>query len=177
MALNSHFIDKIKAHIENTLKNLDKENIRDNQPRWEYLKYEITKLSIKFSKLLSKNTKTETLLLEKTLKLLERSANYLDNSKYVSCKSKVDQFYKKKLNSIRIRSKCDWYKYSGKSTKLFLNLAKIRAHQNKINILKNGKGITDQQKVNNELFDFYNNSFKSDKRSFKYDITQFSSSI
>ena len=35
LALNSHFIDKIKAHIENTLKNLDKENIKDNQPRWE----------------------------------------------------------------------------------------------------------------------------------------------
>ena len=64
LALNSHFIDKIKAHIENTLKNLDKENIKDNQPRWEYLKYEITKRSIKFSRLLSKNTKTETLLLE-----------------------------------------------------------------------------------------------------------------
>ena len=64
LALNSHFIDKIKAHIENTLKNLDKENIKDNQPRWEQLKYEITKLSIKFSRLLSKNTKTETLLLE-----------------------------------------------------------------------------------------------------------------
>ena len=39
-------------------KNLDKENIRDHQARWEYLKYEIRTFSNKFSKLLSKNTKT-----------------------------------------------------------------------------------------------------------------------
>ena len=65
LALNSNFIDKIKAHIANTQKSLDKENIRDDQARWEYLKYEIRKFSIKFSKLLSKNTKTQTLLLEK----------------------------------------------------------------------------------------------------------------
>ena len=94
---------------------------------------------------------------KKTLKLLERTANYLDNYKYISCKSKVDQFDKWNINSINIRSKYDWYEYSEKSTKLFLNLEKIRAHQNKINILKNGKEITDQKKVNNELFDYYNN--------------------
>ena len=65
LALNSDFADKMKAHIANTLKNLDKENIRNDQARWEYLKYEIRKFSIKFSKLFSKHTKTETVLLEK----------------------------------------------------------------------------------------------------------------
>ena len=55
----------MKAHIANTQKSLDKENIRDDQARWEYLKYEIRKFSIKFSKLLLKNMKTQTLLLEK----------------------------------------------------------------------------------------------------------------
>ena len=59
LALNSDFVDKMKAHIVNTQKNLDKENIKDDQARWEYLKYEIRKFSIKFSKLLSKNTKTQ----------------------------------------------------------------------------------------------------------------------
>ena len=90
LALNSDFFDKIKAHIENTLKNLDKKNVRDNQARSEYLKYEIRTFSIKFSKLLSKNTKNETLLLKKTLKLLELTTNYLDNSEYISCKKKFN---------------------------------------------------------------------------------------
>ena len=33
LALNSDFVDKTKAHIANTQKNLDKENIRDGQAR------------------------------------------------------------------------------------------------------------------------------------------------
>ena len=45
------------------------------------------------------------------------------------------------------------------------------------NRLKNGKEITDQKQVNNELFDFCNNLVKRDKRSSKYDIAQFLSSI
>ena len=45
------------------------------------------------------------------------------------------------------------------------------------NRLKNGKEITDQKQVNNELFDFGNNLVKRDKRSSKYDIAQFLSSI
>ena len=73
----------------------------------------------------------------------------MDNSEYVSCKGKLDQFYKGKANGIRIRSKCNWYEYGEKSTKFFLNLEKTGAHQNKIrNILINGKEITDQKEVN-----------------------------
>ena len=70
LALNSDFVDKMKAQIANTQKSLDKENIRDDQARWKYLKYEIRKFSIKFSKLLSKNTKTQTLLLEKKTNII-----------------------------------------------------------------------------------------------------------
>ena len=67
----------MKAHIANTQKNLDIENMRDDLvSRWEFLEYEIRKFSIKFLNLLLKNTKTETLLLEKKLlKLLECTAN------------------------------------------------------------------------------------------------------
>ena len=43
--------------------------------------------------------------------------------------------------------------------------------------MKNGKKVTDQKEVHNELFDFYDNLFKSDKRSSKYDIAQYLSSI
>ena len=38
-ALNSDFVDKMKAHIENAQESLNKENTRDDQPRWEYIKY------------------------------------------------------------------------------------------------------------------------------------------
>ena len=41
----------------------------------------------------------------------------------------------------------------------------------------NGKEVTDQKEVNNELFAFCNNLFKNDRRNSKYDTTQFLSSI
>ena len=89
----------------------------------------------------------------------------MDNSEYISCKSKLDQFYKEKANGIRIRSKSDWYEYGEKYTKFFLNLEKTQAHQNKIrNILINQNKITDQKEVYNELFAFHNNLFKNDKK-------------
>ena len=37
LALNSGFVDKMKTYIPNILKSLGKENIRDDQARWEYL--------------------------------------------------------------------------------------------------------------------------------------------
>ena len=61
-------------------------------------------------------------------------------------------------------------------TKFSLNLEKIRAHQNKIrNILKTGKEIKDQKELNSDSF--YNHLFKNDKKSSKYDTTQFFSTI
>ena len=58
--------------------------------------------------------------------------------------------------------------------KVLFKSRNTRAHQNKIrNILINGKEITDQKEVNNELFAFYNNLFKNDKIISKYDTTQF----
>ena len=51
LALNSDFVDKMKAHIANTKKSFDQENIRGDQDRWKYLKNEIRKFSIKLSTL------------------------------------------------------------------------------------------------------------------------------
>ena len=99
MPLNSAFVEKMKAHIANTHKKLDKKIIRDDHAKCEYLKYEIRKFSVKFSKLLSQNTKSETLLLKRNLELLECTANYM-HSKWISCKIKLDQFYKEKANGI-----------------------------------------------------------------------------
>ena len=98
LALNTDFVDQMKAHIANIQKNLDKEIIRDNQARWEYLKYEIRKFSIKFSKELSKYTKAHTLLLEKIQKSLE-CTTYLGNSEYITCKNKLDKLFDQKANA------------------------------------------------------------------------------
>lgn len=45
--------------------------------------------------------------LEEKLISLECTANYANNSEYVTCKSTLDELNKEKANSIRIRGKFD----------------------------------------------------------------------
>ena len=140
LSMNSDFQTKIKFHIKNTLETLEIEGINDLQVRWEFLKYEIRKFSIEFSKLQAQNTKKEKMFLENKLKKLENNTNCMENLEYIDCRNKLDKIYEQKINGIRIRSKCDWYEHGEKSSKFFLNLEKTRSTQSTIrNIIKNKK--------------------------------------
>ena len=54
-----------------------------------------------------KKYENSNFFLKKNLKLLKCTANYLDNSEFITSKSKLDQLYDEKANGIRLRSKCD----------------------------------------------------------------------
>ena len=143
----------MKALIKNVLDNLDQGNIEDPQFHWEYLKYEIRKFSIYFSKDIAQNMKTERTYLENKLKTLEISTNFVDNPEYTKINEKLDKIYHEKTNDIRIRSKCDWYKHREKSSKIFLNLEKSRPVQTQIrNILIGNIEVNNQKDINNELY-------------------------
>ena len=60
--------------------------------------------------------------------------------------------YDKISNNIKIRSKCDWYKFGEKSNKLFLTMEKRQATQNIVwKVLSNEQEITDLSKINTYL--------------------------
>ena len=65
LTLNKEFVEKMKEHISTCLNLLEKEDILDDQVRWEYLKYEVRKFSIKFSKGQAKKLRLERVLLKK----------------------------------------------------------------------------------------------------------------
>ena len=72
-----------------------------------------------FQKNLSKK-KIKINFLEKEPKQLEKILNNLQTNEYnLGCKQKLQNIYTKKVNGIRIRSKCNWYKNEEKSTKFF----------------------------------------------------------
>ena len=54
----------MKTLIKHVLDNLDQNNTVDPQFCWEYLKYEIRKFSIHFSKGIARNKKTERMYSE-----------------------------------------------------------------------------------------------------------------
>ena len=47
---NENYREQMKTLIKNVLDNLEQDNIEDAQFCWEYLKYEIRKFSVHFSK-------------------------------------------------------------------------------------------------------------------------------
>ena len=125
----------MEGHIANIQKILDKENIGDDQARWE-----LENFHSNFQWCCQEN-QNSNFISRKKKKLLEYTSNYLGNFQYITFKSEFYQLHDGKANGIRIRNKCDLYEYGQKSIKSLLNLKKIRAHQKKTrNILKNCKG-------------------------------------
>ena len=108
---NDDYVEKMKNQISETIRMLDQDKITDKHLRWKFLKYEIRKFTINFSKKFAKEENKDPLFLEKEQKKLEENLNNLQrNEYYLGCKQKLQNIYAKKVNGIRIRSKCNWYK-------------------------------------------------------------------
>ena len=74
------YVHQIKTFISDTLNEFFNENILDDQVKLEYLKYNIRKYTINFSKKNSKNTNKKIVDLETKLKHFEKDyENYVDN--------------------------------------------------------------------------------------------------
>ena len=152
------FVHQMKKFISDTLNELFSENILDDQVKWEYLKYNIRKYTINFSKKLAKSTNKKIVDLETKLKHFEKHfENYVD---YKVCKQQLDAIYKEKAKGIKIRSKCNWYELGEKSAKFFLNMNKHREIQIQIHsVLVNQDEITDQDEINKQILSFYQSLF------------------
>ena len=95
--------------------------------------------------------------MENQLKILEKCLDKNDNlSKYNAIKNKLNGIYDHITEGICIRSKCEWYEHSEKSTKFFLNLGA----QNTIKkLIVDDEEIIDQTHILEYIREFYENSF------------------
>ena len=85
--------------------------------KWEFLKYEIHKFTISFSKNKTKSMR-EKLNLVKKQNLLEGKLNCNEaKDEYNVCKENLNVVYDEIANGIKIRSRCNWYKLGEKSNK------------------------------------------------------------
>ena len=109
----------MKKHIENIINSIDSDF--NHQMKWEFLKYEIHKFTISFSKNKAKSIREKKLNLEKKkLKLLEGKLNCSeDKDEYSVCKENVSVIYDEITNRIRIRSRCNCYEPGEKSNNFF----------------------------------------------------------
>ena len=123
---------------------------------WDYIKYEIRKSSIEFSKQFAKDKRTKTFILENKLKQLEANVNFQFDDHYLECKN-LAQIYQEKANGIKIMR---LYEFGEKSSEFFLNLGKQHALQNQVRRFICGqKEITDKNQINHQLHHFYKTLF------------------
>ena len=72
--------------------------------KWEYLKYEIRKFTILFSKNLAKEVRKETQSLEEKGKHFKGSVtNYHNDLQYIEYKERLNIIYSKNINRILVR--------------------------------------------------------------------------
>ena len=108
----------MKQHIQNVKHQFDPLFKEKPQVQWEFLKYEIRKFSIAFSKMKSKEKREKGKLRE-----FEQNLNCDENVEQCGIyRNELNNIYNDISNGIKIRSKCDWYEFGEKSNKFFLNL-------------------------------------------------------
>ena len=113
----------MKTFIHNTQIFLDKNDTLSNQSKWEFLKYEIRKRSISYSKALAKKSKNEHASLLSEVTKLEQDIDSEEKfGEYEKTKNELEKKYDNIVEGVKIRSKCSWYQYSEKSAKCFYGL-------------------------------------------------------
>ena len=118
----------MKTLIQKLIFRFENDIYLTDQAKWEFLKYEIRKLRINFSKKLAQNSRKLQRDLETKIKNLEQDIINEDKlNEYKTAKYEFENFYDSVATRVKIRSKCNWYQYSKKSTKYFLNLEQQKA--------------------------------------------------
>ena len=86
---NDEYLPKMKTVIVETEQQLDSEQIKDDQVRWEYLKFKIRDQTIAFSKVLSANKRKEIFSLEHKLLRLEKEIEFQESETYINTKKRA----------------------------------------------------------------------------------------
>ena len=98
----------------------------DPRVKWEFFKYNIRKLTIKYSKERAKHRRESRANLEKRVKFYEDNLNSnSDNSfmkEYQDAKVELETMYNHITKGIIIWPRCDWYELGEKSSRYFLGL-------------------------------------------------------
>ena len=124
---NLNFVDEMKT-VQKVIFGFENDTYLNDQVKWELLKYEILKFAINFSKKTS--TKFHKLQRDLETKIKNLQQNIINEAKFNEYKTANDELqniYDDIVTGVKIRSKCNWYRYGQKSTKYFLNLKKQKA--------------------------------------------------
>ena len=176
---NIDFADEMKTFIHNIKIFSDQNDTLSNQSNWEFLKYEIRKRSISFSKALVKKSKNEhALSLPKITKLEQDIDSEEKFDEYEKTMNELEKIYDNIAEGVKVRSKCSWYQHGEKSTKFFYGLEKENALRRTIEtLLEDGKEITSPSEISLTQKKIYEKLFQKNIAKSLSDIEMFLSDI
>ena len=170
---NKEYVEKMIAHIEDTVESF--ENDMSDHSKWEFLKYQICKFTIKFSKELAQKARQRQAYLENKIKELELLI--IDDKsfdEYTKTKSELEKIYDNIAEGIKIQSKSNWYQNGEKCTKFFLNLEKRNASNSTIKkLISDDEEVNEPKKICSLIENFYKNLFRKSTFKNNSDINNF----
>ena len=152
------FPSELKNHLSSL--SLDLEYLDNPHLKWEFVKYEARKFSIRFSKNKIREEARLKAYHEDIIKQYTSTDNRPSEVSYAESKSFLESHFDKVTQGAILRSKCTLYEDNEKSSKYFLNLEKKRGASNTVKkLVKNDTDIVEQKDILNEIHDFYSNLF------------------
>ena len=140
--------------------------IKDAMGRWEFLKYKMRQLSMKYSKEKAAERKSRRISLENSVKQLEIKISTNSNEElleqYNKAKNELEALYDYITEGIILRSKTDWYEHGEKSSKYFFNLEKrnkSKSHLRKI-LKSSGQETSNQTEILDNIRSYYSSLYK-----------------
>ena len=145
----------------------DSLQLKNSIVKWDFMKYRMRQLAMKYSKEKAHERKSRRSFLEKKVKTLELEIT-ADSSEelleeYHTYKDELESIYNYITEGIILRSKVDWYEHGEKSSKYFLNLEKrnkAKSHLRKIVIDDSFNETTDPGEILYNLRNFYSSLYK-----------------
>ena len=154
----------------------DSLQLKNSILQWDFTKYRMRQLAMKYSKEKAHERKSRRCFLEKsqqTLKL-EITAESIEEllKEYHTCKNESESIYYYITEGIILRSKVDWYEHGEKSSWYFLNLEKrkkAKSHLRKIVIDDSLDETSDPGEILSNLRNLYKRqSYKTENEYLEY---------
>ena len=148
--------------------------------KWEFLKYEMRKFSIAFSKKKVRDINGLKIIHENVVKNYETREDKPSEQDYLSSKAFLDNLIDERTNGAILRSKAQWYEEGEKSSKFFLNLEKKKSVNNTVKLLADvatGSDISDKNDILEHLHSFYSDLFSRKSQMSEAQCLQFLQNI
>ncbi|KAL9968770.1 hypothetical protein ACROYT_G020892 [Oculina patagonica] len=133
---------------------------------WDWIKYNIRKHNIKYSKDKAKQRIDKERIIQQEYKeatrQFENDPSDLNRCCLNEIKEKLELLYEEKTKGIIVRARARWHEHGERSTKYFLNLEKrnhVKKHIRKL--LISGAITTDPYRILTEQKNFYHNLYKT----------------